>query len=91
MGETLLRDALQTQERGIRNRQRARLVALALVVLATAGAGWQLVRVGMPPSWAFLVRWWPAATAGVALTTAGVLWSHTRRRPSAGRTKVSGG
>ncbi|MGI5500798.1 pentapeptide repeat-containing protein [Lentzea sp. CA-135723] len=82
MDETLLRDALQSQERGVRNRRRLRLVAAGLVVLATAGAGWQLVALDAVPSWAFVARWWPAATAGVALATAVVLWSRTRRHPA---------
>jgi hypothetical protein len=61
------------------------------MALAIAGAGWQLVRVGAMPSWAFLSRWWPAVAAGVALVTAGVLWSLGRQLPSAARTPGSSG
>ncbi|GHE89832.1 hypothetical protein GCM10017786_22540 [Amycolatopsis deserti] len=82
MDEDLARDALRRRERDLRNRRRSRRAALALVVLAVAGAGWQLARA--VTSWqALLTRWWPLAAAVVALVAAGVLWSRTRQRPAA--------
>ncbi len=54
----------------------------ALVALAVVATGWQLVRLGMVPSWTVLGRWWPALVAVAALVLAGVLWSRTRPSPA---------
>jgi hypothetical protein len=85
------RDSPRAGERDLRSQRRARLVVRTLVVLAVAGACWQLARLDMVPSWAFLARWWPAAVAGLALVAAGVLRARTRQRPSIVGTTVPSG
>ncbi|MFI7676052.1 pentapeptide repeat-containing protein [Actinophytocola sp. NPDC049390] len=82
MDEPLLRAALTARERRLRHAWRRRAAVWALVALAVAATGWQLVRLGMVPSWTVVGRWWPALVALAALVVAGVLWSRTRSSPT---------